>query len=62
LEGRLQTRNWDDDNGSKHYKAEVVVQIMQFLDSKPKEYVPDDRDQRAGVKDNFENHGDDLPF
>jgi single-strand DNA-binding protein len=30
LEGRLQTRNWDDDKGQKHYKTEIVVEAMQF--------------------------------
>ncbi|KAA3619875.1 MAG: single-stranded DNA-binding protein [Calditrichaeota bacterium] len=34
LEGRLQTRNWDDKDGVKHYKTEVVAQTMQFLDSR----------------------------
>jgi len=34
VEGRLQTRDWEDQQGQKHYKTEVVVSNMQFLDSK----------------------------
>jgi single-strand DNA-binding protein len=34
VEGRLQTRDWEDQQGQKHYKTEVVVTTMQFLDAK----------------------------
>ena len=34
VEGRLQTRDWEDQQGLKHYKTEVVVTTMQFLDSR----------------------------
>lgn len=34
IEGRLQTRSWDDQNGVKRYKTEIVAQRMQMLDSK----------------------------
>ena len=34
VEGRLQTRDWEDEQGRKHYKTEIVVVTMQFLDSK----------------------------
>ena len=33
-EGRIQTRDWEDDKGQKHYRTEVVVTTLQFLDSK----------------------------
>ena len=32
VEGRLQTRSWDDDQGQKHYMTEVVAQTVQLLD------------------------------
>ncbi len=35
IEGKLQTRNWDDQQGVKHYRTEVVGNIMQFLDRRP---------------------------
>ncbi len=31
VEGRLQTRNWDDDQGVKHYRTEVIVNTIQLL-------------------------------
>jgi len=34
VEGRIQTRDWEDDQAQKHYKTEVVVTTMQFLDTK----------------------------
>ncbi len=33
--GRLQTRTWDDDQGAKHYRSEVVAQTVRILDRKP---------------------------
>lgn len=32
VEGRLQTRSWDGDDGQKHYMTEVVAQTVQLLD------------------------------
>jgi single-strand DNA-binding protein len=34
VEGRLQTRNWDDDQGVKHYRTEVIVNTLQLLGSR----------------------------
>lgn len=30
IEGRLQTRSWEDQSGVKHYRAEIVAQTMQM--------------------------------
>ncbi len=30
LEGRLQTRSWDDKDGNKKYRTEIVVENFQF--------------------------------
>lgn len=32
--GRLQTENWTDQNGQKHFKTEIVVDEAMFVDSK----------------------------
>lgn len=32
--GRIQTRNWDDEQGEKHYITEVVAEEVYFADSK----------------------------
>ena len=44
VEGRLQTRDWEDQQGQKHYKTEVVVTTMQFLDSR----ISDSESVQAG--------------
>jgi single-strand DNA-binding protein len=33
VEGRLQTRSWDDKDGNKRYTTEVVASTIQFLGS-----------------------------
>jgi len=35
LEGRLQTRSWQDQSGNKRYMTEIVAENMQMLDRKP---------------------------
>lgn len=32
IEGKLRTRNWDDQNGNKRYTTEVVVDIFKMLE------------------------------
>ena len=34
VEGRIQTRNYEDQNGKKRYVTEVVADNVQFLDTK----------------------------
>ena len=34
LEGRLQTRSWDDPSGVKKYRTEIIAQSMIMLDKK----------------------------
>lgn len=34
VEGRLQTRTWDDDQGVKHYRTEVIANTIQLLGSR----------------------------
>lgn len=35
VEGRLQTRQWDDKNGNKRYTTEVIAQRVLFLGGSP---------------------------
>ena len=35
VEGSLQTRSWDDQNGQKRYMTEVVARNIQFLGGQP---------------------------
>ena len=34
IEGKIQNNDWEDQEGKKHYKTEIVVTSIQFLDSK----------------------------
>ncbi|MGI8830151.1 MAG: single-stranded DNA-binding protein [Candidatus Limnocylindria bacterium] len=36
VEGRLQTRQWDDDAGKRHWKTEVVVASLEMLSGRSK--------------------------
>lgn len=36
IEGRIQTRKWQDKDGADRYSTEIVGDKLQFLDSKPK--------------------------
>lgn len=38
--GRLKTRTWDKEDGTKEYETYVVASRVQFLDTKPSEGVP----------------------
>jgi single-strand DNA-binding protein len=40
LEGRLQTRSWQDQSGTKKYMTEVIAENMQMLDRKPQGGTP----------------------
>jgi single-strand DNA-binding protein len=33
VEGKIATRSWDDDSGTKHYKTEIVANQLVFLGS-----------------------------
>ena len=40
FEGRLQTRQWDDDAGKRHWKTEVVANSLEMLSGRgKKEYA-----------------------
>lgn len=37
VEGRLQTRSWDDQSGNKRYRTEIVAENVILLDRPPQE-------------------------
>jgi single-strand DNA-binding protein len=49
IEGKLQTRKWQDQNGQDRYTTEIVATELQMLDSKPGGY---DQGQQ-----NYPSHG-----
>jgi len=71
IEGRLQTRKWQDQNGQDRYTTEIIANEMQMLDSRGQgdsNYSPPPRNnnQKAGQNassqnnsnqnNNYENH------
>ena len=68
--GRIQTRNWDDDQGQKHYATEVVAEEAYFADSKRDGEMPSGDFENtfgANIAGNSEfqvtsGSDDDLPF
>ena len=64
--GRLQTRTWDDQNGTKHYITEVVAEEVYFADSKKEDAFSQYGDVFANnnnTSSDFEiTSSDDLPF
>ena len=36
IEGRLQTRTWDDDKGARHWKTEIVATTVEMLSGRRK--------------------------
>lgn len=77
VEGRIQTRKWQDKEGRDRYTTEIVVNEMQMLGSKGSgagsfEVVENQAPVRsapavkpaapASGKSNFDNFDDDIPF
>ncbi|HOD64879.1 MAG TPA: single-stranded DNA-binding protein, partial [Smithellaceae bacterium] len=60
IEGRIQTRNWEDKEGVKRYTTEIIANDMKMLDSKgqarPGDAMPD-----ASSAPNSETPMDDVP-
>lgn len=57
--GRIQTRNYEDDKGVKHYITEVVAEEVYFADSKKEDGNATTEETESG---NFYNSTDELPF
>ena len=47
LEGKLQTRSWEDESGQKKYMTEIVATTVQFLDTKKKEDQPQEAEPKS---------------
>ncbi|WP_078122165.1 single-stranded DNA-binding protein [Thiosocius teredinicola] len=70
LEGRLQTRKWQDQQGQDRYTTEIIADQMQMLDSRggsadfapsqgSRSSAPASQPQAAPMDNGFE---DDIPF
>lgn len=61
VEGRIQTRSWEDKDGVKRFTTEIVASNMQMLDSKGQSKTMEDSssDSSAG---GTATGADDVPF
>ena len=61
LEGKLQTRKWQDKNGQDRYTTEIVAHEFQMLDRRPGESAQDSPAPQATApaEPGFD---DDIPF
>ena len=72
VEGRLQTRKWQDKEGNDRYTTEIVANEMQMLGSRGVSSGPSDIDQsptaekaetgKPTKKQSDEDFDDDIPF
>ena len=63
IEGRIQTRNYDDKDGVKRYVTEIVAQTVQFLGGRP-DSDSGDRSAPPPPEEppDIQSDDDDLPF
>jgi single-strand DNA-binding protein len=62
IEGRLQTRTWDDDKGLRHWKTEIVASSVEMLSGRKKkdyaaESAADGLESAAGDTDEAADAG-----
>jgi single-strand DNA-binding protein len=62
IEGRLQTRNWEDRDGNKRYTTEIVAQIMQMLGPGGKGGSAKTVEERFPDEEPVSIPEDDIPF
>ena len=63
IEGRIQTRSWDDKDGVKHYTTEIIANDMKMLDSKGQNKTGESSSEVAPVSsNNGSTPVDDVPF
>ena len=70
IEGRIQTRSYDDKDGKRVYVTEIVVESVQFLESSKNTQSQQNNDytqynepqSEYAVDDTLNIQSDDLPF
>ena len=64
IEGKIQTRSWDDKDGNKRYSTEIVANNMMMLDSKGqgKDITTEGGDPMPSYPGMASGQEDDVPF
>ncbi len=61
IEGRIQTRQWEDKDGNKRYTTEIVAHTVKFIEAK-KSQVSSTDDTGMDSKPVYSGEGSDVPF
>ncbi len=62
-EGRLQTRNWEGQDGQQHTRVEVIANSVIFLDKRASAELPEEKgEERLDEGGGAELEPDDIPF
>lgn len=69
VSGRIENRNWTDQQGVKHYATDVIAEEVDFAGSKAEnntnnntEKDTNNNTENADITDFIATSGDDLPF
>lgn len=62
IEGRLQTRAWEDRDGNKRYTTEIVAQTMQMLGTPARGIEAKPKEERYPPEEPVSIPDDDIPF
>ena len=62
IEGKLQTRPWEDRDGNKRYTTEVVANVMQMLGAAGKEGKVQSADNKFSTEEPVTVPEDEIPF
>jgi single-strand DNA-binding protein len=62
IEGRIQTRSWEDKDGVKRNTTEIIANNMQMLDSKGQAKAGADASPEASYAPNSGTPLEDVPF
>ena len=59
IEGRIQTRKWQNSEGKDQYSTEIIADTMQMLGGKRSSGVDNNAQQQPNIQDDFD---DDILF
>tara|TARA_B100000902_G_scaffold384122_1_gene423878 strand:- start:14 stop:436 length:423 start_codon:yes stop_codon:yes gene_type:complete len=62
VEGKLQTRDWEDSEGKKRYTTEVIAREMTMLDSKGDSNASSSQASNSATKKDNDKFEEDIPF
>lgn len=67
LEGKLETRSWEDKDGTKRYTTEIIASTVQFIggmvdQNNAAKLIDDNKNKEAYVATNSSFASDDIPF